>query len=368
MKAKNVVMMLMAALLCFGTAAYGESEAKEGDGFIGIRMDTRPLPELLAKHLGLDEDQGIRIQNVGEDTPADKAGLERDDIIIAFEGKKVTDNEQFAEAVQKADAGADVSLEIIHLGQRKAVKLKLGPFTEDFKAKYPPEPELVESWQPGRMFRLQPDLEDWIQIGPDGARGGGGFGIGGWGGGGVFPINPMNPDLDKTFKERYTYHFSTDGEDYSVTIEGSPNDDDASIVVRIGGEEHTTTVGKIDKLPEKYRQAAEQAMKNARRTAKTRQRGGTVTKPPLPKVPDVQVWKDFQKKGDLPHQVPSPELGPGQDMLDRIEKQMRELQKRIEQLEKELGKKPGGSTDKTDKKEPQRKQPVEPKVNEAERI
>ncbi len=361
MKVKNYLTIVLALMVCVG-AAYGESESASERGYIGIRMDARPLPELLTKHLRLSEDQGVRIQNVGVGSPADKAGLERDDIIIALNGKDVTDNEEFARAVQKAGAGAEVSLEVIHLGERKTVKLKLASFTDDFEAKYPAEPELVESWQPGRMFRLQPDAENWIQVMPDGSmQGGGGFGIGGWGGGGT-----IDKEVDQLLKEVRTYHYSTDGEDYSVTIEGNPNDDDAKVVVRIGGEEHTTTVGKIDKLPKKYQEAAEEALKGARKSVKTRVQKWEGGRPMLPKAPDVQIWRDFEKRGDLPGQFQTPQLGPGQDMFDRIEKQMRQLQERIEQLEKERGGKSGGSPDKDKPKEP--KKPLEPRGSDAVKI
>jgi len=371
MKVENYLTIVLAVMVCVGTAAHGESEAKEERGYIGIRMDARPLPELLTKHLRLSEDQGVRIQNVGVGSPADKAGLERDDIIIALNGKDVTDNEEFARAVQKAGAGAEVSLEIIHLGERKMVKLKLASFTDDFEAKYPPEPELVESWQPGRMFRLQPDAENWTQVMPDGSmQGGGGFGIGGWGGGfGTGGRGTIDKEVDQLLKEVRTYHYSTDGEDYSVTIEGNPNDDDAKVIVRIGGEEHTTTVGKVDKLPKKYQEAAEEALKGARKSVKTRVHKWDGAGPMLPKAPDVQIWRDFKNRGDLPGQFQAPQFGPGQDMFDRIEKQMRQLQERIEQLEKERGKKPGGSPDKAGKDKPKEpKKPLEPKASDAAKI
>ena len=108
METKNVVIMLLGVVLFAGTAACGEAEEAKEPGDIGSRMDAKPLPVLLTKHLGLDEGQGVRIQNVGVGPPADKAGLERDDIIVAFEGEDVTDNEEFAKAVREREAGVEV--------------------------------------------------------------------------------------------------------------------------------------------------------------------------------------------------------------------------------------------------------------------
>jgi len=56
-------------------------------------------------------------------------------------------------------------------------------------------------------------------------------------------------------------------------------------------------------------------------------------------------------------------------MFDRIEKQMRQLQERIEQLERERGKKSGGSPDKADKDKPREpKKLLEPKASDVEKI
>ncbi|MBN2271536.1 MAG: PDZ domain-containing protein [Sedimentisphaerales bacterium] len=347
MKIRNSLMIVLAVLVCCAGAVCGESEPGEGKGYIGIRMDARPLPELLIKHLRLAEDQGVRIQNVGVGTPADKAGLERDDIIIGLNGKDVTDNKEFAETVQKAGVGEEISLEIIHLGERKTVKLELASFAadSDFKAKFPPEPEIVQSWQPGRMFRLMDDSQGWIQVGPDGSvrGGGGGFGIGD--GGFIGSENDtLESHINKVFKELYTYHYSTDGDDYTITIEGDPDDEDTYIIVDAGDSHFKRPLKDIDKLPKKYQQAAEQAVKGARRAAKTRQRGW---KPTLPQWPDLRGWQFNQGPG----QPGLPQLAPDNDMLKRIEKQMQDIQKRIEQLEKERSRNPALEDQKGEEKE-----------------
>ena len=328
--------IVLAVLACFGGAARGASAGEE-QGYIGIRMDARPLPELLIKHLRLDEGQGVRIQNVGVGTPADKAGLERDDIIIGLNGKGVTDNEEFAEAAQKAGAGAEISLEIIHLGERKNVKLKLASFDKDsdFEAKFPPEPEIVQSWQPGRIFQLQPELDQWIQMEPPGGDTGA----------------VLGRELNRIFKEVYVYHYSTDGKEYTITIEGDPDDDDTYMTIDAGDSHFKRPLKDIDKLPKEYHEAAEQAVKNARKTAASRDNKGLLNRPVLPSVPDVKIWKNLQQKQDFPGRLRAPNLERREDMYERIEKQMRQLQERIEQLEKERGKNSEYEDQKSEEKE-----------------
>lgn len=320
MKTANYLMIVLAAAFCFGVVAHGESGDKPG--YMGIRMDPRPLPDLLTKHLRLKDRQGVRIQNVGVGLPAERAGLERDDIVIGLNGKDVLDSRDFAEAVQQAGAGAEVSLDVIHLGERKTVKLKLTSFDEnaDFKAKFPTEPQVVQSWQPGRMFHLQPDAQNWVQIVPE-----------------------LGAVLDNTMTgssvEFYKFYYSTaDGEDYTITIEGDPRQDKTRITVDKAGSIHRELLENIDKLPEEYRDTAKEAVKEARKNARLWEHKNRINMPALPIVPD-QMFKHFEKRQEIfPGRLPSRDSR--QDALERIEKQMREMQKRIDELETERKNKP----------------------------
>jgi len=335
MKVVNYLTIVLVVIVSFGGVIRAESESADKPGYIGIRMDARPLPELLTKHLRLEEGQGVRKQNVGVGTPADKAGLERDDIIVALNGKPVTDNEEFAQTVQGVGAGNEISLEIIHLGERKSVTLKLASFDEDseFEAKFPPEPEIVQSWQPGRMFQLQPDAQSWVQIGPEGDMmgGAGGFGFGGG-------QDMVGSNVNRFFKEVYSYHYSTDGKEYTITIEGAPDDEDTEITVDAGDSHFIKPLKDVDKLPKEYREAAEEALKDARKTAAGRYNRMLHDRPVLPSVPDVKIWRDLQPRRDVQGRLRAPNLETRDNMLERIEEQMRQLQERIEQLEKERSK------------------------------
>ena len=152
MKAKNIILTIVLVLVCAGTGLPADTDSTEPRPYIGVMLDVVPLPDLLVKHLGLEPGQGIRIANIHRDSPADKAGLERDDIIIGFEGGLVDDRQQFVDNVRKAGIGTEISLEIIHLGKRNTVKLTLEGLKGDFDLKYPPEPEVVQSWRPGKIF------------------------------------------------------------------------------------------------------------------------------------------------------------------------------------------------------------------------
>lgn len=320
MKAKNLVLIFLVAASFITTALYADSESGQNRAYLGVMLDTAPLPDLLIKHLGLSPDQGIRIRNVSRNSPADKAGLQRDDIIIGFQGKDVTDRQEFVDSVGKTSVDTEVSLEIIHLGKRKNIRLKLERFEGEPGWKYPPEPEIVQSWQPGRLFQLRPGDEDWIQV----------------------PFGDVEANIKKFFKGLYCYHHFEDGESYTVIIEGNPNDEDTTITVRIDDTEYKTTVKQIDKLPEKYRATAKQDLKNAREAYKLKmyqtfpvpeawQRYFGQELPP-------HLWKYYQpEKGKNYYEDMQPYLppfAPRDRTFDKVEKKMQQLQQRMEELEK----------------------------------
>ena len=281
---------------------------------MGVLIDPAPLPGLLSKHLGLPIGQGLRIQNVQKDSPAAEAGLERDDLIIGFEGQDVHDYERLVAAIRQAGSGAQVSLQIIHLGVRKTVSLTLKSFEGQGDWQYPPEPQAVQSWRPGRFFRLEPGDEDWKEMFKDG----------------------IDPDIDidvrKFFNEVHSYRHS-DGEDYTVTITGNPDDEDSTVTVRVGDDKYTTTVKEIDKLPKEYRQAATDALESARKSSNKGRFDDKFEVLPWRNPPS---WRNYFDKLHPRNYAPVP-FDRGQEMFDKIQEQMREMRKRLEELEQRHG-------------------------------
>ena len=333
MRARNIALITLLVPFWAGVAFCAESDSTDERPYIGVLLDPVPLPDLLVKHLGLSPDQGIRIKNVHRGGPADKAGLERDDIIIGFEGDDVVDSVVFVDEIRKAGVGTEVSLEIIHLGKRKPVTLTLEALKGDFDLKYPPEPEIEQSWRPGKIFRLRPGDENWMEVLKDN----------------------VPPELDihikRFFDELYTYHHSN-GEDYTITIEGNPNNDDSKITVRAGDNEYETTVGKINKLPEKYREPAEQAVKNARKDVKVRR--SIRIRPDSWQMPDN--WKSYIEKLQPYRNFQIPPFEPGGPMFDGIQKQLKELQRRLDRLERRRGE-PDDDSQEPEKEESQDQKP-----------
>ncbi len=69
-------------------------------------------------------------QAVMPDTAAEKAGLERDDIVLEFNGEKITSENSLAKIIQKYIPGDEVTLKILRGGQEKIITATLGERSE----------------------------------------------------------------------------------------------------------------------------------------------------------------------------------------------------------------------------------------------
>ncbi len=84
-----------------------------------------PVSETLAKHLGLEQGVGLTIHHVLEGDPADKAGIERHDVLVDFDGQKVGDFNAFRDAVRAKAPGDEVEVAFIKQGKLMKTKVVL---------------------------------------------------------------------------------------------------------------------------------------------------------------------------------------------------------------------------------------------------
>ena len=90
-------------------------------GFLGV--SAAELPAALAEKLKIDH--GVRLTEVNADSPAGKAGLEVDDIILGVNDRKVENMLQLRDAITAHKQGDEVTLELIHKGERVKKKVTL---------------------------------------------------------------------------------------------------------------------------------------------------------------------------------------------------------------------------------------------------
>jgi hypothetical protein len=343
MKAQNILIFYL--IIMFTTIASLQADERQ-QAYLGVRLDPNPLSELLTKHLKLEPGQGLLIKNIYINSPADKAGLDRDDIIVTFQGEDIFDYEDFVRDIQRTGVDEEVELKVIHLGEKKTVSAKLehlnGQFDSDELGwKYPFESEVYQMWRPGRIFRFKPGDEDWTRV--------------------PFKDVPdINMDIKKFFKEKYFFQHSSDDEEFSITIEGNPFDGDSSVTLETRQKKerkiYETTIGEIEELPKKYLPTIKKDIEEAQKTtystygmleshkdteeahrdiAKAHEDIGKAQSEMQELHEDL--FKEFKIK------IPKPEFFRRKlesfdfnDKLQDIQKQMKELQEKMAELEKSL--------------------------------
>jgi len=115
---------LLAALLFAATAV----PALASPGWLGVT--TQSTDEDLRRGLDLTRD-GLLVNRVFADSPADRAGLRKGDVILRFDGRTVTEPEDLRDLVRDAGSGRNVSVELWREGSRRTLDVRLGVLPED---------------------------------------------------------------------------------------------------------------------------------------------------------------------------------------------------------------------------------------------
>ncbi len=106
-------------------------------GFLGIRLQR--LNKTLAQGLNLKVESGILVTEVVKDSPAEKAGIQRNDVIVEFDGKPVRDDGRFRLMVANTEVGAKVPVVVMRGDKRREMTITLTERpTEEVLAVAPP--------------------------------------------------------------------------------------------------------------------------------------------------------------------------------------------------------------------------------------
>lgn len=93
-------------------------------GWLGILL--QDISPDLAKALNLDNSNGALVSEVSKGSPAEKAGLERGDVIVKFGSKTIKNADQLKNEVGLSDPGRRAEMVVIRKGSKKHLMVKLG--------------------------------------------------------------------------------------------------------------------------------------------------------------------------------------------------------------------------------------------------
>jgi serine protease Do len=93
-------------------------------GFLGVSI--QDLTQDLATAMSFQETKGALVNNVLSGQPAESAGVKRGDIIVAFDGKPVSNVRALQRAVSFTTVGKQVEIQVFRGGKLETVMVKVG--------------------------------------------------------------------------------------------------------------------------------------------------------------------------------------------------------------------------------------------------
>jgi serine protease Do len=154
----NMVKSIMASLI---------KEGKVTRGWLGVTIQ-KVTPEL-AKQFNLKEDAGALVGDIMENSPAEKAGLQRGDIILEYDGKKIEEPNILRNMVANNLPGEEHTAVVMRDGKTKNVAITIGELPSD--AQQPVETGDYQNVMKGITVQdVSPELAKKLRI-PDKIKG-----------------------------------------------------------------------------------------------------------------------------------------------------------------------------------------------------
>lgn len=136
-----------------------------GGSYLGVHIED--VDKDAVGELKLPGEYGVRVVRVEEETPAARAGLEADDVIVAWNGDRLRSTAQLRRMLNETPPGRNVDLELIRDGRSRTVDVELGE--SDFGNSFSFRTGPGRNFQVIRPERLREQLGRIREIGP-GAR------------------------------------------------------------------------------------------------------------------------------------------------------------------------------------------------------
>jgi len=87
-------------------------------------------PELQSK-LQLKDTKGALVADVAKGGPAHKAGIQRGDVIVSFDGKEIRESHALSFIVASTPVGQKVKVEFVRKGKKSDVKVEIGELKDE---------------------------------------------------------------------------------------------------------------------------------------------------------------------------------------------------------------------------------------------
>jgi serine protease Do len=93
-------------------------------GWMGVTI--RSLTPELAQSLHLESPKGALVVEVVKGSPADKAGVKKDDVVVAYDGREIPDSSALRNKVAETPIGQEVKITVLRERKKAELTLKIG--------------------------------------------------------------------------------------------------------------------------------------------------------------------------------------------------------------------------------------------------
>ena len=100
-------------------------------GWLGVSI--RTLTPELAKSAQAKTLTGVLVVEATKGGPADKAGIKKNDVIIAYRGKEVTGVNEFRNNVAETPIGTEAKITVLRDGRKEELTVRIGSLEESTK-------------------------------------------------------------------------------------------------------------------------------------------------------------------------------------------------------------------------------------------
>jgi serine protease Do len=129
-------------------------------GWLGVQIQA--LTEDMARTYRMKDNKGALISDVTTDSPAEKAGLKADDVVIGVDGRPVEDNGDLSRYVASKAPGTTVNLRVLRAGGEQTIAVLLGTFPDETADA---ENDSAKHGQLGMSLRnLTPDTAERLEM------------------------------------------------------------------------------------------------------------------------------------------------------------------------------------------------------------
>lgn len=140
------------------------SQESKTTTYMGIVIE--PVPDVLRDYIDLPKGVGLLLPRIAKDGPAEKAGLQDNDILVSFGGQLVINFSQLSTLIDLQGPGAEVPVKVLRKGEELEFTVILeervrrgGGFVAPGAPEPPEPPEIPDADDVGRFME---QIEEWL--------------------------------------------------------------------------------------------------------------------------------------------------------------------------------------------------------------